>query len=194
MLIKYLPRQRRLFFVAVALVGAAGCLVAPVFPGSSAQVPSRPDFSGEWVLVTASGSTAEHAVALTVRQTVTRTTMHGKPMEPWFSELGLVRRSNGDIVGSSENYKIGLIGGTVSGVPSGSSAAREERTTVAVKWDGDRLVIQTGRYGGPPQQASSYTEHEEVWSFDRKGRLHITATDRGSTIKATTVELVYRRQ
>jgi hypothetical protein len=177
----------------VALLVALGSLVTLVLPGSSAQVPSQPDFSGEWVLVKASGSTAEQASALTVRQTITRTTMRGEPMAPWFSELGVVRRSKGDIV-SSENYKIGVIGGTVSGVPAGSSAPREERTTLAVKWDGDRLIIQTGRYRGPPQQTSSYTEHEEVWSLEQKGRLLITVTDRGSNIKPTTVQLVYRRQ
>jgi hypothetical protein len=175
-----------------ALLVAVGSLVAPVSPGPSAQVPKEPDFSGEWVLARASAATDEQASILTVRQTITRTTMRGEPMKPWFSGLAVERRSKRGI--KSESYQIGSIGGTVSGLPSGSSAPGEERTTVAVKWDGDRLIIQTGRYSGPPEQTRSSTEHEEVWSLDRKGRLLITVTDRGSHIKPTTVQLVYRRR
>src|SRR4051794_20875750 len=100
-----------------------------LFLSSGAQDPKQPDFSGEWVLVNASGAIAEPASALSVRQTITRTTTRGEPMEPWFSELAVVRRSDGNVV-SSERYKIGLIGGTVSGIPPGpSTLRREERTT-----------------------------------------------------------------
>jgi hypothetical protein len=188
-LVRYVPRQRRIFFVAVVLVAAAGCLVAPVSPGSSAQVPKEPDFSGEWVLARASGSTDEQASILAVRQSITRTTMRGEPMKPWFSELAVIERRYTRGV-MSDKYRIGLIRGTVSGAPPGS----EVRTTVAVKWEGEHLVIRTGKYSGPPQESGPYTEHEEVWSLDRKGRLLITVTDHGSNIKPTTVQLVYRRR
>lgn len=188
MLIRCLPRQRRLLSVAVVLVGAAGCLVAPMSPGSSAQVPKEPDFSGEWALARASRSTEEHAPHLTVRQSITRTTMRGEPMKPWFSGLAVERRSKRGVMWDS--YRIGLISGNVSGIPPGS----EERTTVAVTWDGDHLIIRSGKYSGPPQESGPYTEHEEIWSLDRKGRLLITVTDRGSNIKPTTVQLVYRRR
>jgi hypothetical protein len=172
----------------IALLVTVASLVAPVSPGSSAQVPKEPDFSGEWLLARPSGSTEEQASILTVRQTITRTTMRGDPMEPWFSGLAVERRSKRGIM--SDTYRIGLIGGTVSGIPPGSG----ERTTVAVKWEGEHLVIRTGKYSGPPQESGPYTEHEEVWSLDRKGRLLITVTDRGSNIKPTSVQLVYRRR
>jgi hypothetical protein len=172
----------------VALLVAVGYLIAPVSHGSSAQVPKEPDFSGEWVLARASAATDEQAFILTVRQTITRTTMRGEPMKPWFSALAVERRSRRGIM--SESYRIGLIGGTVSAIPPAS----EERTTVAVKWEGDHLIIRTGKYSGPPQESGPYTEHEEVWSLDRKGSLLITVTDRGSNIKPTTVQFVYRRR
>lgn len=176
----------------VALLVTAGCFVAPVSRGSSAQVPSRPDFSGEWVLVTASGSTAEHASALTVRQTVTRTTMRGEPMTPWFSRMTVVRRFKSGAV--SETRDIGTIGATVPGIPVGGSSPQGEWTTMAVDWRGKSLVIKTTKSSQPPGDSGSFTAHEEVWSLDRKGRLVIAATDRGATIKTTTVQLVYRRQ
>ena len=176
----------------VALLVAAGCLVAPVSPASSAQIPSRPDFSGGWVLVTASGSTAEQPSALTVRQTVTRTTMRGEPMKPWFSKMTVVRRFKSGAV--SETHDIGIIGGTVPGIPVGASSPQGEWTTMAVDWRGKSLVIKTTKSPQPPGESGPFTVHEVVWSLDRKRRLVIAATDRGSTIKPTTVQLVYRRQ
>jgi len=166
------------------MVGVFCSCVLLVLLNSAARVPKAPDFSGEWVLVKAGDSTAEQA-SLSIRQTITRTTMRGEPMQPWFSDLAVVRRSERSIV-SSESYKIGLIGGTYSGI--------SHRTTFAVKWQGDSLIIQTGTYEGPSQQSGPYTEHEEVWSLDPEGKLLITVTDGGSNITPTTVRLVYRRR
>ena len=105
-------------------------------------------------------------------------------MTPLFSELGVERHFRTGVV--SENYKIGLIGGTVSGIG--------ERTTVAVTWEGEGLIIRTGKYSGPPQDPGLYTEHEEAWSFDPSGRVLITITDRSSGSQPTRVRLIYRRQ
>ena len=149
-----------------------------------AQMPKEPDFSGEWMLVEASGPASDPAPALTVRQVITRTTLRGEPMTPWFSELGVERHFRTGVV--SESYKIGLIGGTVSGIG--------ERTTVAVTWEGEGLIIRTGKYSGSPQDPGPYTEHEEVWSFDPSERLLITITDRSSKAEPTSVRLIYRRQ
>ena len=132
---KYLPGQRRSLFIAAALIAATGCLVAPVSSRSSSQVAGRPDFSGEWVLVTASGSNAKQASALTVRQTVTRTTVRGEPMTPWFSSITVVRRFKSGAV--SETRDIGIIGGTVPGSPAGASSPKGDWTTMAVEWRGD---------------------------------------------------------
>jgi len=149
-----------------------------------AQMPKEPDFSGEWMLVEASGQASDPAPALTVRQAVTRTTRRGEPMAPWFSELGVERHFRTGV--ESENYKIGLIGGTVSGTG--------ERTTVAVTWEGEGLIIRTGKYSSSPQDPGPYTEHDEVWSFDPSGRLLITITDRSSKAEPATARIIYRRQ
>jgi hypothetical protein len=83
--------------------------------GSSCQrqrtEPEEPDFSGEWVLVEASGTASDPASALTVRQTIARTTRLGEPRMPYFSDLTVERHFKSGVV--SESYKIGMIGGTV---------------------------------------------------------------------------------
>lgn len=169
----------------------SSCALVLLVSGA-AQIPKEPDFSGEWVLVRASSAASGPAPALTVRQSITRTTMRGEPMTPWFSDLTVERHFATGIV--SESYKIGLIGGTVPGIPTGRSSPQGEWTTEAVKWQGENLIIRTGKYSGPPQGSSPYTEHEEAWSFDPGGRLLITITDRASGSQPTTIRLIYRRQ
>ena len=156
------------------------------------QVPTEPDFSGEWVLVQASNAAPEPASALTVRQSITRTNARGEPMTPWFSELGVQWHFKRGV--ESENYKIGLIGGTVAGIPTGRSSPQGEWTTVAVTWQGASLIIRTGKYSGPPHERGPYTEHEEVWSLDPGGTLLITITNRSSGSQPATIRLIYRRQ
>ena len=158
------------------------------------QLPTQPDFSGEWVLVEAGGTSPDLAPSLIVRQTITSTTMRGEPMTPWFSDFIVERHFTGGVV-ASRRYKIGIISGTVSDTPTpGSSSRREERTTVGVTWEGKSLVIRTGKYSGPLQEPGPYTEHKEVWSIDPGGRLLITITDRSSDSQPVTHTLVYRRQ
>lgn len=165
------------------MFGTLASSVLVLFVRSAPQVPPQPDFSGEWVLVKASGSSAEQASALTVRQTITSKTMRGEPMTPWFSEMAVQRRFKDGAV--SETNHIGIIGGTVS---------QSEWMTTSVTWRGNSLVIETERSSHPPGESGPYTAREEVWSLDRNGRLLITVTDRGSNIKPTTVRLVYRRR
>ena len=168
-------------FILVLLVGIVG------------QIPNEPDFSGQWVLVEAAGTGSNMAPSLTVRQTMTRTTMRGEPMTPWFSDFMMERHFRNGVV-ASESYKIGTIGGTVSATATPASApGREERTTVGVTWEGKSLIIRTGKYAGQPHEPP-YTEHGEVWSIDPGGRLLITITDRASGSRTATVTLIYRRQ
>jgi hypothetical protein len=149
---------------------------------SVAQIPKDPDFSGEWVLVQATGSAFDPASALTVRQTITRTTKRGEPMPPWFSDLAVERHFKHGV--ESDTYKIRLVGGTMSGAGE---------TRVAVTWDRASLIIRTGTYSGPLHEHGPYTEHEEVWSFDSDGRLVIAISDRSSTSHPTTWRLIYQR-
>ena len=125
---------------------------------------------------------------------MTRTTMRGEPMTPWFSDFMVERHFTNGVV-ASESYKIGTISGTVSGTATPAlSPRREERTTVEVTWEEKSLVIRTGKYSGPPYEPGPYTEHREVWSIDPGGRLLITTTDRSSGAHAASVTLIYRRQ
>jgi hypothetical protein len=148
------------------------------------QTPKEPDFSGDWVLVQASGQTTEPASALIVRQQITRTTARGEPMPPRFSDLSVERHFTKGV--ESERYKIGIMGGNVSSIG--------EWTTEAVTWEGASLIIRRGKYSGPPQQTKPNAEREEVWTFDPAGRLSITISDRSSGSAPTTVRLIYRRQ
>jgi hypothetical protein len=67
------------------------------------------------------------------------------------------------------------------------------QTRFSVRWDGNRLVIDTGRYSGPTREAGPYTEHAEVWQLDAGGMLILSITDRGSGIASTTNTLTYRK-
>jgi hypothetical protein len=156
------------------------------------QAPNEPDFSGEWVLVKASGTSSNPAPALTVRQTVTRTTRRGGPMKPHFSEIKIERHFDSGVV--AESYKIGLVRGTVGGIPPGASSPAGARAVVAVTWEGNNLIIRTGKYSGPPEQPGPYTEHEETWSLDANGLLLITSTDQSSGSGRATVTVLYERR
>ncbi len=147
------------------------------------QTPKQPDFSGEWVSV-ATAPPSDPPAALVVRQRVSRTNSRGEPMTPYFSHL-LVERHYSNRV-ESDSYDIGIVSGTVSGIG--------ERTIVTVTWQGERLVINTGKYSGPPQKPGPYSEHEEVWSLDPGGRLLIAITDRTSDSQPATVRLTYQRR
>ncbi|HEU4937431.1 MAG TPA: hypothetical protein VFT39_13300 [Vicinamibacterales bacterium] len=160
----------------------SSCVLVLVVSGA-AQIPKEPDFSGDWELVKASGAPRDPPPALTVRQTITRKTVRGEPMTPYFSDLTVQRHFKSGIV--SETYQIGIISGTVGSIG--------EWTTVGVTWEGEILIIRTGKYSGPPQQSAPNTEHEERWSFDPSGRLLIMITDRLSGSPAASAVLIYRR-
>jgi len=147
------------------------------------QIPKQPDFSGEWVLV-ATAPPSDPPAALVVRQRVTRTNSRGEPMAPYFSHLVIERHYSNRV--ESDSYDIGIVSGTVSGTG--------ERTIVTVTWQGERLLIKTGNYSGPPQQPGPYSEREEVWSLDPDGRLLITTTDRSSASQPVTMRLTYQRR
>jgi hypothetical protein len=68
------------------------------------QTPNEPDFSGAWELVQTSGTPSDPASVLTVHQTITRTTMRGEPMTPWFSDVTVARHFTTGVV--AETYKI----------------------------------------------------------------------------------------
>jgi len=164
-----------------------------VVEGAVAQ--AKPDFSGNWVLVSPSDAAANVAQELTVRQWVERrTSVRGKPVD--FILVTIARQSKSGL--RSESYQIGLGRGTVGGVdrtgrgpgPNGEVPGTE----VLTKRDGDRLVIESSSYSGATREAGPYTERKEVWSLDAEGALFITTTERSSDVEPWTTNLTYRRR
>ena len=69
-----------------------------------------------------------------------------------------------------------------------------QRAGYPLRWEGDRLHIEIGRYSGPKRDSGSYTEHSEVWWLDDEDRLLISVVDRRSEPEVPTRTLTYRRQ
>jgi hypothetical protein len=139
----------------------------------TAAAQDKPDFSGRWVLVSASRTGPDVATSLIVRQPVRRTNAFGAPMPPAFLDL-VVERQSADRV-RTDTFQIGVSGGIVGG---GGVQSR-----FSVRWEGNRLVISN-------ENVSS--EHTEEWELSQ-GSLVITTTDRdaGGDTKAST--LIYRK-
>jgi hypothetical protein len=171
------------------LVITLACLgLSPQGSGTPAA-RAKPDFTGQWVLVTPPEAAGDAAPELSVRQWFEHTTsVRGDPID--LPRVTIERQFQGGV--RSETYRIGVIEGTVGGVAAGVSVPSWQ-TRFAVKWDGDRLVIETGRYFGSPREKGPYSEHGEVWDLDPQGRLVMTITDRDSTTESRTIELTYRK-
>jgi hypothetical protein len=134
----------------------------------------KPDFSGQWELVATAASSVDAASRLTVRQPIARTNVFGAPMKPAFATL-TVERAFGDRA-TTETFQIGIQGGIVGG--------GGVRTRFSVGWEGDSLVIASGK--------ETY-EHREVWALDPDGLLIITETDTEAGHASTSKRLPYRR-
>jgi len=155
----------------------------------------KPDFSGRWVLAASPGAGPNVARSLTVRQPIVRTNVYGAPMDPLFGELTVERQFVSAV--RTDIYQIGVTGGRVGGVvPTGRGTGPDmniPEDRFSVRWEGNRLVIETGNYSGPTREAGPYTEHVEVWQLDARGMLILSVTDRGSGIESTTKTLTYRK-
>ena len=170
-------------------------LILSMLVAAIVAAQDKPDFSGRWILDTAAGAGPDVARSLTVRQPVVRTNAYGAPMPPFFKELTVERQFVTDV--RTETYQIGVVGGMVGGVlPANRGTAADvnvSETRFSVRWEDNRLVIETGRYSGPTREAGPYTEHTEVWQLDTAGMLILSITDRGSGIASTTKTLTYRK-
>jgi len=149
----------------------------------------KPDFSGRWILATPWPSDPDIPSALSVRQTLVRTTIHGDPIEPFFRDIAVDRQFESRT--RSETDLIGVLGGVVPGIradgrPNGPTAHR------AVKWEGNSLVFETGSYTGQRPETGVWAERREVWSLDPDGRLRVVITSRSSS-DPREITLVYRR-
>jgi hypothetical protein len=151
------------------------------------EAQEKPDFSGSWVLQDPPQSNVDIPRALTIRQPLRRTTARGEPMPPVFLDLTVEKHFESEV--RTDTYHIGTEGGTGTfGVFGGSRSS----SRFSVRWDGDRLRIETRSY--PTSDTREYTEHNEVWWLDERGRLLITVVDRRSGSESATRTLTYRRQ
>jgi hypothetical protein len=150
----------------------------------------RPDFSGEWELVSRSGGAPSPDQTLTVRQSLSGESVRGATMNPPLVSLSIERRSNGDV--RSELLTVGVDSGTVRF--SGSGRRPEYERTVASRWDGDRLVIETSGYSDSPNVAGPRVTHTEVWSLDGDGLLFIAVAVSVGGSAPTTSTVIYRRR
>jgi hypothetical protein len=108
-------------------------------------------------------------------------------MPPVFIDLTVEKHFEGEV--RTDTYHIGTEGSTGTfGVFGGRRSSRR----FAVRWDGDRLRIETTTYR--TSDMSLYTEHEEVSWLDEQGNLVVTVVDRRSGSDAATRTLTYRRQ
>jgi hypothetical protein len=168
-------------------------LVPLVVVGLSGQ--GEPDFSGRWVLQDPPQPDLGVARTLVIDQPLRRTTVTGEPMRPAYLDLTVERRFDDEV--RAETYRIGTEGGTVGGVVGDGRSAQDvtpDWTRTSVRWEGDRLHIETGRYSGPARDSGPYTENAEVWRLDQQGRLLITVVERRSDAEVATRSLAYRRQ
>jgi|SRR5579872_3184498 len=158
-------------------------------------MPPQPDFSGQWTLVAAIPSDDTAATALTVRQTVTRTTIRGEPMAPFFRTIDIDRQFGGRT--TTDTHLIGIVGGTVAGVVGSRGRPGPTRATqsrYAARWDGDTLVFEFGTYAGEPQGNGDWTERRETWSLQPNGEFAIVIVTRGSAAAVRTESATYRRR
>jgi hypothetical protein len=165
-------------------------LVVLVLVVAALAAQTEPDFSGRWILVSASPPGPGVPRALSVRQELVRTNVRGEPMKPFFKSIAIDREFESGT--RSETQPIGIIGGVVSGIPK-DAGPRAPSGHHAVKWDLTDLVFESGSYTGTTPGTGEWSERREVWSLQPDGRLQVTITTSDSTEKATTVTLSYRR-
>jgi len=176
----------------------AACYLAPAviltLTLHAGQPANQPDFSGHWKLMRATGL-ADAALELDVVQVVTRATIYGAPMDPYYSDIKITRGTPTSTL--VETHKIGIIGGIlggmIDGTAAGASAPDPRRTEYSVRWDGNRLRFLNRIYEVQPSGLTPLREIDETWSFDAEHHLVITTVERASDAPARTSAAVYMR-
>lgn len=151
-------------------------LVAMALQVAAAAQSTHPDFSGTWMLLSPVGGPA--ARSLTVRMIAEPTTPRSRSYGATISVSRMT--DNGPI---TDNYRIGLIGGTVDG------SGRTSRQSVT--WQGSTLVFDTSS-NSPADR--DWTQRRERWRIDADGRLQIAIQARGARENYPDTVLVYERR
>ena len=172
------------------LQALGSCLIASVCAVTVAAQRGT-DFSGTWVLDETQVLPAPDIPRrLVVEQPLTTTTnVIGAPMPPAYRTLS-VKRYLGDVV-QQDQYRIGLIGGTVAGLPDrGVPPGPGGGSRYEVTWRGDFLWIYQESYAA---SGVNIRRRGETWRIDELGRLVISIETREKDEAATTQTLTYRR-
>jgi hypothetical protein len=174
-----------LIFALAALVSATAAVV----------VQDPPDFSGTWMLSSATPAGAA-APTLVVRQTFKRVSIRGKPLERPAVSVTIERHDQGTV--STDTFYVGAVGGTVGGVDRNGRGTgpngQVTRTTIASRWKGDQLALERASYSGPTRESGPYIERTETWSLDTNGELTITATERRDGRGPISITARYKRK
>ena len=152
---------------AVKRLVARAAAIAPImFVGAFAQAPDGVDFTGRWVLESPAPAPAGAPRALSVRQSLVTTNVHGGPMRPFFRDIIIDREVDGAT--RHETHQIGVVGGVVGGVVLTGGMAENPRGHHAVKWDANALVFESGSCTGQSPETGVWTHRREVWSPSRR--------------------------
>jgi hypothetical protein len=178
--------------MSTLLLTLASCLTASVL-AVTLVAQKGTDFSGSWVLdETQVRPAPDIPQRLVVEQPVTTTTnVRGEPMPPAYRTLS-VKRYLGDVVQQDE-YRIGLIGGTVGGLPDrlgGGGSPPGGGSRYEVTWRGDVLWIYRETVSA---SGANIRRRGETWRIDDLGRLVIGIETREKEEAVATQTLVYRR-
>ena len=149
----------------------------------------KPDFSGQWALITPKQPAADIAVSLSVQLTLTRTNVRGEPMAPYFSDITIERHAQTGT--SAEYHQIGVIGGFVSG--SDGSAGPRYSTHHAVTWRENALVFELGTHTAQGSDTDVWTERLETWSLNTDGHLLVVISTSSSRDVGSVTTLMYQR-
>lgn len=85
-------------------------LVVTLSLGARTAVQDAPDFSGSWILESATGG-ADAPHTLSISQTLVRANVRGEPMKPFFRNITFTASLEAGT--RVETYDIGVIGGSV---------------------------------------------------------------------------------
>ena len=154
---------------------------------SSVVAQGRPDFSGQWLLVSASAENAADGMTVELGMTDSFSTAR----RPLFRRLFASFEQPREYV-SVERFKNNYMSVSDITVVSSSvlTAFGTERGDLFAVFDGQTLVMQR-----PIRFASGENQsvRQEIWSLTLNGLLRITTTIRSSRGQSATTEAFYQR-
>jgi hypothetical protein len=174
------------------LVVVGICVLA--VSASSLRGQSLADFSGRWERVAATGSTAEMAETLLVREV--EAVAEGPPGRRLRLPVLRVERHLGDTV-RTDTWQVGIEGGFVGGVsprlPGEQRPRTSSQTRYSVRWDDHRLVAFDGAYTTTGDR-ESYRERTETWELDPSSALLVTVVAGETGQPPVTSTQTYRKR